>query len=194
MLESSDEEKEEVKGDYTDTDDSIVSLAADASYPIGIPEEAEIDLDEVTLATLDAQVDAYNKSNPRVLPFKGEQTRRLAVVNIDWDHVRATHLYKVFASPLSSTGPAASNRRFLGGANITRGKVLNVRVYPSAFGKERMAREEKQGPPPEIFQRQPYMDPSQIDEKTLYEIGDADADYNEDALRIYQLERLRHVY
>ena len=71
--------------------------------------------------------------------------------------------------------------------NVVRGKVLSVRVYPSDFGKERMAREEKEGPPSEIFKKK---DAEEVDEKNVYNVGGED-DYDEDALRQYQLERLR---
>ena len=66
---------------------------------------------------------------------------------------------------------------------------MNVRVYPSDFGKERMAKEEKEGPPPEIFKKKD-LQVDEVDEKNVYDVGGED-DYDEDALRKYQLERLR---
>ena len=73
--------------------------------------------------------------------------------------------------------------------SVVRGNVLNVRVYPSDFGKERMAKEEKEGPPPEIFKKKD-LQVDEVDEKNVYDVGGED-DYDEDALRKYQLERLR---
>ena len=107
------------------------------------------------------------------------RTARLAIVNLDWDHVRAHHLYKICACLLSPTGQV----------NVVRGKVLSVRIYPSDFGKERMAREEKEGPPSEIFKKKD-LNAEEVDEKNIYDVGGED-DYDEDALRQYQLERLR---
>ena len=131
------------------------------------------------------------------------RTARLAMVNLDWDHVRAHHLYKICASLVSPTAPrvrastSSLERRTsyhqksedAGQGSVVRGKVLSVCVYPSDFGKERMAREEKEGPPSEIFKKK---DPNaeEVDEKNVYDVGGED-DYDEDALRRYQLERLR---
>jgi hypothetical protein len=61
-------------------------------------------------------------------------------------------------------------------------------VYPSDFGKERMAREEKEGPPMEIFKKK--KDSEEVTEKSLYELGGEDQ-VDDSALRKYQLERLR---
>lgn len=54
-----------------------------------------------------------------------------------------------------------------------------------------MAREEKEGPPAEVFKKKMDED-EEINEKTIYET-DTGEDYDEDALRTYQLERLRYV-
>jgi hypothetical protein len=55
-----------------------------------------------------------------------------------------------------------------------------------------MAREEN-GPPPELLKKKQTIDGVEdVNEKTIYETGDAD-EYDEDALRKYQLQRLRCV-
>ncbi|TFY67132.1 hypothetical protein EVJ58_g1807 [Rhodofomes roseus] len=167
--------------------------------------EAEdgIDLDEDTFAELDAQVAAYAKEHPEgegADPEAG-RTRRIAVVNLDWDHVRAIHLYKIFSSLVSPTAPAAASSSSSSGqaakakgiGMAVRGKVLSVRVYASEFGKGRMAREQREGPPPELFKKKGDEDEEEINEKTIFEVGDEE-DYDEDALRKYQLERLRYYY
>ncbi|KZT02636.1 uncharacterized protein LAESUDRAFT_815077 [Laetiporus sulphureus 93-53] len=209
LLESSDEEdKQEPDDDESDTG-GTVTLGRDVSKPILVPdedEEAEIDLDEDAYAELNAQVTAYAKENPendKVVPEAG-RTRRLAVVNLDWDHVRAIHLYKIFSSlvsptahPAASTSTSTTNRKSpktRGSASgVVRGKVLSVRVYPSEFGKERMAREEQEGPPPEVFKKKKDEEDEEINERTIFETGEEE-DYDEHALRNYQLERLRYYY
>lgn len=203
LLESSDEDEDPsgAKDDESD-DGGIITLGQDSSKPIPIPDdEVEIDLDEEHFADLDAQAEEYAKTQqekehvPEV-----ERTRRLAVVNLDWDYVRAIHLYKIFSSLVSPTATAlpssskTSAARAKSGASsvVARGKVLSVRVYPSQFGKERMAREETEGPPPEVFKKKADAE-EEINEKTIYETGEGE-DYDEDALRQYQLERLRCVH
>ncbi|KAL1709048.1 hypothetical protein EV121DRAFT_195711 [Schizophyllum commune] len=208
LMESSDEEDdEEDKGADDSDDEGEVVLGQDSSRPIAVPrddEDAEIDLDEDTVAVLDAQVAAYEKTNPLQAVAEGSRTNRLAVVNLDWDHVRAIHLYKIFSSLVSPTAPSLSSGKVkaqgktakgaVGGSHpIARGKVLSVRVYPSSFGKERMAREEVEGPPAEIFGKKDEVDEEEINERTVYEVGE-EGKYDEDALRKYQLERLRYYY
>ncbi|KAI6168620.1 hypothetical protein EDD17DRAFT_1466292 [Pisolithus thermaeus] len=118
-----------------------------------------------------------------------QKTRRLAVVNMDWDHIRAVHLFKIFSSLVSHAVPPLSESP---GVNVTRGSILSVRVYPSEFGKKRIEKEEKEGPPQEVFKK-PQESNDEVNERTVYEIGSGE-DYDEDALRTYQLERLRYYY
>lgn len=202
ILESSDEEGhqegEDTEGsDQSDTEE-IVKFG-------GSDDELEIDLDEDTYAELDAQVAAYTKVN-KVIKEKEEtediglanRTCRLAAVNLDWDYVRAAHLYKIFSSVVSLAGISTngnnrgSNKGNDGTSPVARGAVLSVKVYPSEFGKARMEREEKEGPPAEVF-RKKLRNPEEINEKTIYKIGD-ESEYDENALRRYQLERLRSVF
>ncbi|RDX55768.1 hypothetical protein OH76DRAFT_1338050 [Lentinus brumalis] len=203
LLESSDEEDDRPTGAQSDDDSDtggIITLGRDVTQPIPVPDEsAEVDLDEDTYAELDAQAAAYAKANQEAdQDSQVQPTRRIAVVNLDWDHVRAIHLYKIFSSLVSPTGaPVASGSKDNGSSKArsvtqVRGKVLSVRVYPSEFGKERMAREEKEGPPPEVFKKRD-LKPEEINERTVYEVGDGE-DYDEEALRKYQLERLRYYY
>ena len=201
LLESSDEEQD----DESDRE-VTVTLGHTHSEPIYVIEDAKIDFDEDAYADLDAQAAAFafEETKTQELQEDAERTRRIAVVNLDWDHVRAIHLYKVFSSLVSPTaapkGSSLSNpsihpdrlRTVKGTSSIVvRGKIMNVRVYPSEFGKERMAREENEGPPAEIFKKKKSDDrEDEVDEKNIYEIGDGN-EYDEDALRKYQLERLR---
>ncbi|KAJ1676259.1 pre-rRNA-processing protein esf1, partial [Spiromyces aspiralis] len=73
------------------------------------------------------------RENPDNIP-RGDETRRLACVNIDWEHIHATDLYVTF-SAFKPDG----------------GSIISVAIYPSQFGKKRMAREAIEGPPREIF-------------------------------------------
>lgn len=120
----------------------------------------------------------------------GDVSTRIAIVNLDWDNIRAEDLMAVFQSFLPATG-----------------RLLKVAVYPSEFGRERMEREEMEGPPKEIFaalkeQRDEIEDRSE-DEETEEDDEDIKAaiikpddgtDFDSQALRQYQLERLRYFY
>ena len=131
----------------------------------------------------------------------GEVTKRIAIVNLDWDHIKSTDLMALF----SSFAPKG-------------GKIERVSIYPSEFGKERMQREELEGPPKEIFKKAAHKskneeelsepdseeeddvadeDDEEDDEekikKEIIEEGD-DEDFDSDALRAYQLDRLRYYY
>ncbi|KZL82164.1 pre-rrna processing protein [Colletotrichum incanum] len=115
----------------------------------------------------------------------GEVTNRIAIVNLDWDNIKSADLFALFTSFLPSTG----------------GRIEKVSIYPSEFGKERMQREELEGPPKEIFKKSDDSDEDSEDseaeeeaiKKELLEEGDAE-DFDHDALRKYQLDRLRYFY
>ncbi|KAK5991323.1 Pre-rRNA-processing protein ESF1 [Cladobotryum mycophilum] len=120
----------------------------------------------------------------------GEVTNRIAIVNLDWDHVKSTDLMALFSS-------------FIPDGN--EGKVLNISVYPSEFGKERMQQEELEGPPKELFKKNKKDEDSDDESASDSEAEEAaikkkliqegnDQDFDSDALRAYQLDRLRYYY
>ncbi|KAL5641478.1 hypothetical protein ACGC1H_001831 [Rhizoctonia solani] len=189
LMESS---SEEASSDSDDSDAEEVTIGRQISQlSTSKGEKAgellDVDLDESTFAELDAQAKAYTSSVPE---DDGSEeatnpTSRLAAVNLDWDHVTAAHLFRVAASALPEGGKA---------------KVLRVTVYPSDFGRERMEREEREGPPKELFKkgRGPRADEvdsdEEVNEETIFTVQDGEDDYDDDALRQYQLDRLRYYY
>ena len=193
LLESSDEDDGDEASDAESDSDGVVTLGRDPSKPIRInDEDLEVDLDETNHADLDAQAAAYSKAAEAANEEQEDdvaRTRRLAVVNLDWDYVRANHLYRIFASVVSPA-VASSSKSSKNSAPVVRGTVRSVRVYPSQFGKERLEREEREGPPVDLFKRKVELDEEDINETNIYETGDAN-EYDDDALRKYQLERLR---
>ena len=102
-----------------------------------------------------------------------EETRRLAVCNIDWDRIRAVDLFVLFNS-----------------FKPDNGVIYSVNVYPSEFGKKRMAEEDVHGPA-EIVQT-PVL--SESDDGVKHEEGDGEEEYMTEKLRQYQLNRLRYFY
>jgi hypothetical protein len=123
----------------------------------------------------------------------GDISARLAAVNLDWDHIRATDIMAV----ARSFAPAD-------------GRVLSVVIYPSEFGMERMQREEIEGPPREIFastankhkdnvisigNSSDASDSDDSDEpKADLQGDDTGEEFDTAALRNYQMERLRYYY
>jgi hypothetical protein len=205
LLESSDEDVDtEVVEDYESDSGDVITVGRDHSWPIAITADDEA-VDENIFADLDAQAAAYDKSHPENSQEEGARTRRLAVINLDWDHVRASHLFKIFSSLVSPTAPTLASPSYSApvhpdrqrlvkssSSKVVRGKVLGVHIYPSEFGRERLLREEKEGPPPWVFKKRNESEDEEVNGQNVYELGGSD-DYDEDALRKYQLERLRWV-
>ncbi|CDO95054.1 unnamed protein product [Kluyveromyces dobzhanskii CBS 2104] len=129
----------------------------------------------------DSDVESEEEEPEESKPASGDATKTLAVVNLDWDHVKSTDLFVTFKSFVPPGG-----------------EIERVCVYPSEFGKERMQREDIEGPPKELFQTKKSKktdgDDNNLDIKSIYEEGDADKDYDSRSLRRYQLERLRYFY
>ena len=116
----------------------------------------------------------------------GEVSSRIAIVNLDWDNMRATDLLAVAQSFVPSDG----------------GGIKQVSIYPSEFGKERMEREELEGPPREIFTNregdaeQEEEDSEEEEDRIKKQLlkGDDGEEFDSAKLRQYQLDRLRYHY
>ena len=153
---------------------------------------AEDDFDPTVVAQLDRE--AAQPAEERDTVARGDDTCRLAVVNMDWDHVHARDLYKVFASlvhpqatRLPGEAPPAGRKGVHQALTAVQGQVRSVRVYVSDFGRERLAKEDIEGPPRAIFKA------ATSNEHAVYQ-ADEGAEFDEEALRKYQLERLRYYY
>ncbi|GAA99632.1 uncharacterized protein L969DRAFT_47566 [Mixia osmundae IAM 14324] len=224
LLESSseeeDEEEEEEEQAESSEDDGEIILGPSTSRSkpkrarSASPSGSEISID---LNEDDIQVVRHSlQDEPRAelieddAPLEeGIESRRIAVVNLDWDNIRAADLFKVFSSVLapdrgtlqqSEADAARTSTSGLPSAVMkrVRGRVISVSIYPSEFGRERMAREEREGPPKDIFlpaeqSDDSDVDPDDIDEKTVLQQEEGE-EFDEVALRKYQLERLRYYY
>lgn len=187
----------------------------------------ELPADEATLAELDAQAAANLRaeaasgegSSSSAVPragaqvLRGDATSRIALVNLDWDHVRAIDLLVIFASLVSPSAtrlpgtPAPTDRRGNAQSTPVKGSVLRVRIYPSEFGQARMEKENKEGPPKEIFRtkeeggsskkkrkqkkKTKAQEEEEDDEEDVPWEVDEGGEFDEEMLRRYQLERLR---
>ncbi|KAJ3167709.1 pre-rRNA-processing protein esf1 [Geranomyces variabilis] len=136
-------------------------------------DEAEANLDAETRDPNAIDVGPYAEED---VPT-GEETNRIAVVNLDWDHVKARDLFKIFD-----------------GFKPPSGTVKSVKIYPSEFGKERLEREAREGPPKELFEDSDADDEEKDLNKPLIRAEDGTEDYDNVKLRKYQLERLKYYY
>lgn len=87
-----------------------------------------------------------------------------------------------------------------------KGAIRSVKIYPSEFGKERLEREEREGPPPEIFKKAgskvkldedaDSSDDEEVTEKSLIkdQTEEGNEEIDSEALRQYQLDRLKYYY
>jgi hypothetical protein len=132
----------------------------------------------------------------------GDVTSRIAIVNLDWDNIRAVDIMAVAKSFVPADG-----------------RILSASVYPSEFGRERMEREEIEGPPKEIFQSSKKDEtsakvkkPSKSVKRKIDSDDEPDtesederikdqllqenkgAEFDSASLRRYQLDRLRYFY
>ncbi|KAH8678934.1 hypothetical protein BGZ60DRAFT_402168 [Tricladium varicosporioides] len=152
-------------------------------------EDGGVEIEEAAFPDLQAE---------QVAVEMGDISSRIAVVNLDWDNIRSTDLMAVFSSFVPNGG-----------------KIHKISIFPSEFGKERMEREELEGPPKEIFtkKREEENGESEVDSEDGEDSEDSEADEEADekikkdllqeddgqefdgaALRQYQLERLRYYY
>ncbi|KAJ2798564.1 pre-rRNA-processing protein esf1, partial [Coemansia guatemalensis] len=135
------------------------------------------------------------EEDPDNIP-RGDESRRFACINMDWDHVRAADLFAVFE-----------------GFKPDSGAIVSVRIYPSEFGTERMAKEAIEGPPREIFsgpgsKQKAEDDDEDSDSGADSSDSDTDSDevdlvkeqvkdteeFDQVALRKYELEKMRYYF
>ncbi|KAG4203043.1 hypothetical protein ERO13_A05G376600v2 [Gossypium hirsutum] len=131
-------------------------------------EEEEISESGSTTEEEDIDID-YEDGEPEMqeenIPMIEKETRRLAVVNMDWRHVKAADLYVMLSSFLPKDG-----------------QIISVAVYPSEFGLQRMKEEEIHGPV------------ALFDGENEANDEDGDDEIDNEKLREYERSRLRYYY
>ncbi|KAL0344223.1 UNVERIFIED_CONTAM: Pre-rRNA-processing protein esf1 [Sesamum angustifolium] len=139
-----------------DDDDDVESLDGSSSTSTTDSDDQYMDEEEE---------DTFMQLEDNV-PEIDEETRRLAVVNLDWSQVRAVDLYVLLSSFLPKGG-----------------QILSVAVYPSEFGLKRMEAEAIHGP------IGLYDDDDEKDDD-----DGEDDEIDNKKLRAYELSRLRYYY
>jgi hypothetical protein len=102
-----------------------------------------------------------------------EATCRLAICNMDWDRVAAEDLFLI----LTSFCPPG-------------GRVIKVSIFPSEFGKQRMAEEDALGPSELRTGVKPASDSESDDEDDNHQGSSKDME----RVRTYQVNRLKYYY
>uniref|UniRef100_A0A183D6E2 ESF1 protein n=1 Tax=Gongylonema pulchrum TaxID=637853 RepID=A0A183D6E2_9BILA len=113
------------------------------------------------------------------------KSQRLALCNMEWDRISASDIF-VLISSFKPPAPAAQSTVLImtvkkGHKFQTVAAVRSVTIYVSDFGKERLKEEERAGPKLTKLKK-PVEETEEMDEETR------------EALRTYQLERMKYYY
>ncbi|KAF2923174.1 pre-rRNA-processing protein ESF1 [Oryza sativa Japonica Group] len=171
-------EEEEEEGDAEEQQGEEESSSSDDDDDD--EDEEEDDDDEYSVGS---DIAHYLMGRHDDTPMIDKETHRLAVVNMDWDHIKAVDLYMVMTSCLPKGG-----------------RVLSVSVYPSEFGLERMKIESTKGPAALVdvngsdgeYSGGDDDDDDEEEEDSSDTEHDSEAENNK--LRTYELNRLRYYY
>ncbi|KAH9710808.1 NUC153 domain-containing protein [Citrus sinensis] len=158
--------EEEERRNETDSE-SELKEAADVSSGSGTEEEDDDDVLESTTddEEEDVDFDEGSEEEEEAIPEIDNETHRLAIVNMDWRHVKAVDLFVILSSFLPKDG-----------------QILSVAVYPSEFGIQRMKEEDVRGPVGLFDSQNENSDDEDNDE------------IDEEKLRAYEKSRLRYYY
>ncbi|KAI8879213.1 hypothetical protein K501DRAFT_325646 [Backusella circina FSU 941] len=187
QLEKSDEEKSEESEDASSEDEVALRKGYDPMRGRGEISSSESDESDESEEEKEDEEDELDEHDAIRDVAEGEETKRLALVNMDWDKIKAVDILKV-----------------LNGFKSDMSIIKSVTIYPSEFGKERITQEDTMGPPKEIFKSEAALDKNSDDDdddevteasliKNQLEEGDGQ-DFDQEALRKYQLDRLKYYY
>jgi hypothetical protein len=193
-----DDDEEEDEEEDSDAEDRQIHLdrmrgeglpsASDDSEDDGSADEDDSDEgddpDAIQAGKVYDEVWAY--SHGEQVPVMDDATKRLAIVNLDWDHVRAVDLFALLAS------------------FVPEGGVLrSVTVFPSDYGTRRMAIEDIKGPLLDSSDDESSGPGSNDGSRARPHIADVDDEVDEEGeplsdadkrIRRYQLKRMRYYY
>lgn len=125
--------------------------------------------------------DAWDKYKDKDIPL-GDATKRISVLNLDWENLTAKDLFVLF----TSLSPKPN-------------MIMKVSIYPSDFGLKEMAKEKQHGPDREIFDDNKNHKDSRAVIHSIDEVEKLDKEkefkgYNESKLREYELKKLRYYF
>lgn len=155
-------ESEEDEDEEVGSDNSLASTSDSDS-----DSDSDDEMDEVSSEEEDTFVQKED------VPEIDKETKRLAVVNMDWGRVKAVDLYMLLSSFLPRGG-----------------QITSVAVYPSDFGLKRMEEEAVHGPVG-LFDEEKAKDEDSDDDE---EEEKDDDEMDNEKLRAYEMSRLRYYY
>ncbi|XP_047080607.1 pre-rRNA-processing protein ESF1-like [Lolium rigidum] len=187
LVHEEEEEEEELDEEADEQDDEESSSSDD---------DEEEDAEDDDQYSVGSDIAHYLMARHDDTPMTDKETHRLAIVNMDWDHIKAVDLYMVMTSCVPKGG-----------------RVLSVSIYPSEFGLECMNIETTQGPSALIGADEDEGDDKDDDDGDDGEEDDNDDDEDYDSddvdgeedsehdsetensrLRAYELNKLRYYY
>ncbi|KAK6797962.1 hypothetical protein RDI58_005664 [Solanum bulbocastanum] len=182
---SEEEEEEETKSDSGTSEEEIedhkLKKVGAVSSDSEEDEDEEVGSDNSLASTSDSDSDSHSDDEmdevsseeedtfvqKEDVPEIDKETKRLAVVNMDWGRVKAVDLYMLLSSFLPRGG-----------------QITSVAVYPSDFGLKRMEEEAVHGPVG-LFDEEKAKDEDSDDD---------DEEMDNEKLRAYEMSRLRYYY
>ncbi|CAN6658130.1 pre-rRNA-processing protein Esf1p [Trichomonascus vanleenenianus] len=190
-VEKVEEEEEEESGSESESEsgseDEVKNF--DPARGEGVSDLSESS-DESSSSSEEESEDEYEEEEEVKLPSqeeaipRGDETRRFAAMYMDWDNIRSIDLMATFGSFVPP-----------------KGRLISVKIYPSEYGKQQMAKEETSGPSTEFFNggkknkknKEEDSDEEEINEKTIIQTDDGE-EVNSAVLRSYQMQRLKYYY
>jgi len=124
----------EFEEDEEDTENKNKILDEDGNFVWNEQSDSSSEEEEQPKQELEEEDEGYWSDLQDEVKLGEDQTSKLAVQNLDWDHIGAEDLYFLFSS-------------FCKGESM----VLKVEIRPSEYGKQKMQNDSLAGPPTAIF-------------------------------------------
>ncbi|GAB4848435.1 hypothetical protein Ancab_003132 [Ancistrocladus abbreviatus] len=165
---SEESERSDDEEEPESSDDSLLSKSdsEEADEEEGLESDATGTTTDTDDEGKDVDMDVDADVEEEEVPVIEKETKRLAIVNMDWNHVKAVDLLMLLRSFLPKGG-----------------QILSVAVYPSEFGLKHMEEEAAHGPVG-LFDDDKENDNSDDDEDEI----------DMEKLRAYEKSRLRYYY
>lgn len=134
----------------------------------------------------DVMSEASFWSNKSDIKYAETSNSRIAVQNLDWDHISADDLYFLFNSFCKPTM-----------------MIHKVVIYPSDYGKQMMERDAIYGPPKEIFENKAAKNPMKNIKKKERKVihskqqafqSEENHEFNQMKLREYEAQKMKYFF